>query len=237
MSNWIALGRARFARLTIAERIAGVVCVVVAAIGTYLMASGRLALVTGAGIPRSTVPIILLTCAAITFVYAHSLARLRKQVALAQRLEAAEQSVRQNPDKVAPVWESARLRLEVHFERNLAHSQAVFRVTVGVLLIGFLLVAYGIWQAIDRDSLLPASVLATSAGFLTEIVGAGLLVLYKSMVQQAGQHVSTLERINAVGMALQVLDSIPEGQELKHRLRRDLCLQIVSVLGEPRASH
>jgi hypothetical protein len=45
---------------------------------------------------------------------------------------------------------------------------------------------------------------------VTELIGATFLFLYRSTIQQAAGYAKTLERINSVGMAMQILDSIPE---------------------------
>ena len=46
---------------------------------------------------------------------------------------------------------------------------------------------------------------------------------------QASEYVATLERINAVGMAIQIADSIAEGDaKLKNKVRADLAAQILN---------
>jgi hypothetical protein len=116
----------------------------------------------------------------------------------------------------------------LYFERNLSQVRLIFWAILAVMLAGIGLIAYGVMQSLGKDSLLPASVLATSAGALTELVGGTLLVIYRSTTTQAQQYVSTLERIHAVGMALQVLDAIPEHDASKNKVRSDLALQILS---------
>jgi hypothetical protein len=56
--------------------------------------------------------------------------------------------------------------------------------------------------------------LATAiAGILSRFIGATILVIYRSTMQQASEFIAILERINTFGMALHVLDTIPEGIE------------------------
>jgi hypothetical protein len=46
------------------------------------------------------------------------------------------------------------------------------------------------------------------SGIITEFIGATFLFLYRSTIQQATNHIKTLERINSVGMAVKILDTI-----------------------------
>ena len=42
-------------------------------------------------------------------------------------------------------------------------------------------------------------------------IGATFLFIYRSTIKQAGSYSETLERMNSVGMAMQILDTIPDG--------------------------
>ena len=69
------------------------------------------------------------------------------------------------------------------------------------------------------------AVIATSSGVITEFIGATFILVYRSTIQQAVNYSKTLERINAVGMAMQILDTIPEGakiDDLKERTKAAL---------------
>lgn len=54
----------------------------------------------------------------------------------------------------------------------------------------------------------PYGIVAAASGAITEFIGASFLVMYKSTVTQAKDYVTVLERINAAGMALQVLETV-----------------------------
>jgi len=77
----------------------------------------------------------------------------------------------------------------------------------------------GIVQAIHApDSTLPA-VITGLAGALTEFIGATFLFMYRSTMKQALDYTKMLERMNSVGMAMQILDTIPDDAQannLKH---------------------
>jgi hypothetical protein len=72
-----------------------------------------------------------------------------------------------------------------------------------------------------------ASIVAAASGIVVQFIGATFLLIYKSTMEQARDYVTVLERINAVGMSIQILESI-EGEEPQMRnearsqLARDL---------------
>jgi hypothetical protein len=50
-----------------------------------------------------------------------------------------------------------------------------------------------------------------------------MMVIYRSTTAQANQYVEVLERMNMVGMAVQILDAIPEAEsELKNKTRAEM---------------
>jgi hypothetical protein len=56
------------------------------------------------------------------------------------------------------------------------------------------------------------------------------MVIYKSTMTQANEFMVILERINTVGMAVQVLDSIPEGEvALKNQSRTKIVELLLSA--------
>jgi hypothetical protein len=60
---------------------------------------------------------------------------------------------------------------------------------------------------------------------ITEFIGATFLFIYRSTIQQASSYSRTLERINSVGMAMQILDTMPDGakpDDLKNKTKAAL---------------
>jgi predicted PurR-regulated permease PerM len=126
-----------------------------------------------------------------------------------ERITQAELRVEAQPEKIKPAWDLARVTLESYFNRNLSQVSAIFWLSVGVMVIGFFIVIWGIWQAIQLpNSTLPA-VITGLAGVITELIGATFILIYRSTMEQAVTYTKTLERINSVGMAMQILDTIP----------------------------
>jgi len=54
------------------------------------------------------------------------------------------------------------------------------------------------------------------------------MVIYRSTMSQAKTFVQVLEKINTVGMAVQILDSLPDGAE-KNTTRTELVKLLLSV--------
>lgn len=137
--------------------------------------------------------------------------------------------VESEPEKITPVWEQSRIHLEEYILRNQSHVKSIFNITVAVMVIGFFIMAYGIIRIFSNDSIKPATI-TMAGGILTEFIGATLLIVYKSTIAQAASYVSTLERINSVGMSLQIVDQIPdEESDLKIKTKADIASKILDV--------
>lgn len=133
-----------------------------------------------------------------------------------------------NESRVQPAWDLARGTLEKYWQRNLWQNQSIFVSSVIAIVAGFCIFLYG---AIHPANISVAIVTVT-AGTVTQFVGATFLVVYRSTMSQAIKFNDTLERINSVGMAWYVIESMddktPHSHDLKNRVRGALALQIVS---------
>jgi hypothetical protein len=137
----------------------------------------------------------------------------------------AQLKVESQPEKTKPAWDLARATLESYFNRNLSQVTSIFWLSVLVMFAGFVVIVWGIAQAIQTpDSYTPAT-LAGLAGIITEFIGATFLFIYRSTIQQALDYSKTLERINSVGMAMQILDTMPDktdSEDLKSKTKATL---------------
>ena len=122
----------------------------------------------------------------------------------------AESKVEQQPERAKLAWDLARITLEAYFARNLSQINLIFWLSVSVMVAGFGILTWGIFQAISAQQSSLPSTLSVGAGLITEFIGATFLFVYKSTIQQAITYSQTLERINSVGMAMQILDTMPE---------------------------
>ena len=70
------------------------------------------------------------------------------------------------------------------------------------------------------------------AGVITEFIGATFLFIYRSTVRQAASYNQTLERMNSVGMAMQILDSISgESKEMQDLTKAEIVKLLVQQSG------
>jgi len=96
-----------------------------------------------------------------------------------------------------------------------------------MMMVGFCFVLAAVVMSLNHPEITPAAKVAALSGIITQFIGASFLVIYRSTMAQANEFMSVLERINTVGMAVQVLDSIPEANAaLKDKTRA----QIVELL-------
>src|SRR5579864_3792770 len=99
-----------------------------------------------------------------------------------------------------------RVKLEAYFDRNLSQVRMIFFVAVPVMVVGFAFVMWGVTLAISKPDSIKTSYIATISGIITEFIGVTFMVIYRSTMAQANQFMDVLERINTVGMAVQILD-------------------------------
>ena len=181
--------------------------------------------------PLEIILITLVFAGFFTFIYTtiRDTALLRTQ-SLAQTIaliEKAEQRAESEPTKAKPAWDLARVKLEAYFDRNLFQVNQVFWLAVVMMIVGFGFVLAAVMMSLNHSEVTPAAKVAALSGIIIQFIGATFVVIYRSTMAQANEFMSVLERINTVGMAVQVLDSIPEtNSALKDKTRA----QIVELL-------
>lgn len=126
-----------------------------------------------------------------------------------KRVVEAEKRVETAPQQAKPAWDLARATLDQYFQRNLGQIRLIFLLSVFVMLVGFLVICFGVVRAFQSPAALLPATIASSAGVITEFIGATFLFIYRSAIQQAVEYSKSLERINSVGMAMQILDTMP----------------------------
>lgn len=162
------------------------------------------------------------------FLYARQ--KSLRQAEAERKVDEVERRFEANPTEPRAAWDLARVKLEVYLNRNLNQGMAIFWLTLFVMTVGFGLIGAGVWKAYEDPAALSPSVLAAVAGVLVNIIGASFLVVYSSTMDQARGYVAILERINAVGMAVQILESIDSGKpDLKAAATADLSKQLLSL--------
>jgi nitrate reductase gamma subunit len=127
-----------------------------------------------------------------------------------RRIADMESRANSEPGKTKPAWDVARVTLEEYFNRNLNQLAEIFWLSVIVMVFGFGIILLGVRQSILSPDKVSAALITALSGVLTEFIGATFLVLYRSIMKQALQYTTCLERMNSVGMAMQILDTIPD---------------------------
>ncbi len=158
--------------------------------------------------------------------------RFRREQRVEQQVEALQTKVEAEPERLKFAWDLARVKLEAYFDRNLSQVNAVFVVAIIVMVAGFALISYAVVISISHPQSSAAYVSAI-CGIVTEFIGATFMLIYRSTMAQATSFMKVVERINAVGMAVQILDSIPEAEgQLKNQTRSEIVKLLLS--GGPR---
>jgi glycosyltransferase involved in cell wall biosynthesis len=130
----------------------------------------------------------------------------------------AQKIHREKPEKTKPVWDMAQLTIEIYFNRNLNQIRWIFWLSIAVMSLGFLLILYGVALGYQnpKENWSIAGIGGLS-GIITEFIGATFLFVYKSSIQQANKYTEILERMNFVGMAMQMLDSVNEENKISEQ--------------------
>lgn len=145
-----------------------------------------------------------------------------------RKIDQLEAEARANPEKSQLAWDAARSKLERYLDRNLNHGIWIFALTLLVMLCGFSFVVYGLQRALENPDRLPIAVVASASGVLISFIGGSFLLIYRSILGQAREYISVLERINAVGMALHVISNIPEEHaDLKYQATAQIATRLL----------
>ncbi len=178
---------------------------------------------------KQGVPVGLMAVSSLTILGIGAYRRAVASTARERVIREVEERARQSPDEPQAAWDLARLTLESYLSRNLRQVQWIFGLTVLVMLAGFGIIAYGIAQVYRSPETLKPSIVVTTSGILVEFIAATLLFVYRSTMEQARSYVGMLEKINAVGMSIQILDKMKSGDTDKFRAR--LAMRLLSLYG------
>jgi hypothetical protein len=147
-----------------------------------------------------------------------------------KKLADADRQMAANPERIKFAWDVARVKLEAYFDRNLIQVNLVFWVAVFVMAVGFGFVLFGVVLSLNQPKVTSTSLVAAISGIITQFIGATFMVIYRSTMAQANEFMGVLDRINSVGMAIQVLDSIPESEgQLKNATRAQIVELLIAV--------
>ena len=147
-----------------------------------------------------------------------------------EQIRAAEENYRKHPEKPQAAWHLAQTKLEAYLNRNLEHIQRIFQLIVLVIVGGWILIAVGIILLYADITNVSSSILAAASGAISQFIGVTLLLIYRTTIKQANNYVSILEKINVIGMSLQIIDSsnLPN-EESQANARIELSQKILSM--------
>ncbi|CAO4186154.1 TRADD-N-associated membrane domain-containing protein [Methylorubrum aminovorans] len=167
--------------------------------------------------------------------YGHIIEARRKS----DQIVKIETAAREHPDQPQLAWDAARARLENYLDRNLGQLGYIFWLTVFVMMVGFGMIIFGIIKAYDDPERMPASAIAATSGVFISFIGGSFLLVYRYILDQAKSYVTVLERINAVGMAVQVLGSISDDDRvLRNQSTAALAKQLLHLYAaDPHSLH
>ena len=102
---------------------------------------------------------ILLLGSAFAFVFFEIASSIRQarlahaflEAATEKKVAEAESKVEKSPEKAKFAWDLARLKLEAYFDRNLYQVDQIFKLSVAVMIVGFLLVGGAVIASINQS--------------------------------------------------------------------------------------
>jgi len=150
---------------------------------------------------------------------------------------AVQVKARENPERPEYAWDLARSKLERYLERNLYEVRAIFLLTTLVMLGGFAIVVFGLTRAFSAPADFPVSVVSAASGVLLSFIGGSFLLIYRSVLAQSASYVSIPERINAMGMVVQIASTVREtGEKLKAKTTAALARSLLTMYEPKRPS-
>jgi nitrate reductase gamma subunit len=173
---------------------------------------------------------IVISCVCTLAIIAYQ--SLKDDKELADEIKGKEDELEKNPERSKTAWDLATIKLESYLNRNLSQVRWIFFWSVLIMMIGFGIIGYGIFKVYENPDSSQPSILVTLAGVITQVIGATLLLIYKSTMAQAKDYVNVLERINAVGMSIQVIESLSkESGVLRDNAKAELAKELLKLYG------
>lgn len=177
------------------------------------------------------VGILLTILSVILFLIFYSFTLVQAEKETKKEIERVEERIKENPNESTAVWELAKLRLENYLNRNLLQLRSIFNWTMVIMIVGFVIIGYGIIKVYQGSYYIEPSKITILSGLLVEFIGATFLIIYKSTMEQAKEFINVLERINAVGMSVQIVDRIEGDQQLKNKTGAEIAKQLLELYG------
>ena len=173
-----------------------------------------------------TIGMLLILIGAVFALLVYLFQYAKDAVQKENKLVEVEKRVQENPKESQAAWELARIKLESYLDRNLSQVNAIFWLSAIVMIVGFVLIGFGVYFAYFNSINFKVSILTTSSGILVNFIGGTFLILYKATMAQAKDYVTILERINAVGMSVHILDTLKDEDISESNLKQETTASI-----------
>jgi hypothetical protein len=165
----------------------------------------------------------------LSFGIAQGSFEFHKAQAKTEAVNALEERARTEPAEPQLAWDLARIKLESYLDRNLNQVSSIYYLTLFVMVFGMGLISIGVWRAINEPAAIQPAALAALAGLIVQIIGGTFLLIYRSTMAQAKDYVIVLERINAVGMSINILGGVESATKLRDEARVQLSTNLLSM--------
>jgi hypothetical protein len=86
------------------------------------------------------------------------------------------QRAREHPNEPQAAWELAIIKLETYLNRNLRQIAWIFFLTLLVMIVGFVIVGYGVLKVYQSPDNFKPSIVVTLSGVLIEFIAADVLI-------------------------------------------------------------
>ncbi|WP_156924406.1 TRADD-N-associated membrane domain-containing protein [Derxia gummosa] len=129
---------------------------------------------------------------------------------ITQKIDAAESKSKEGPENSKASWDVARLTLEKHFLQNIEQASLIYKLSLLSMIFGFGIIMFGVVLSYTQPANNNSGILAAVSGVVSQFIGATFLLLYKSSINRTETQMKMMERINSVGMAMQILDTMTE---------------------------
>ena len=140
--------------------------------------------------------------------------------AIQDRIKDAQTKLDTNPESIRPAWDIAQNTLEDYMRQNIKQLDRIYSISLSSMRMGFALIFLSVVMSVFVPTNLSPALIGAVAGIITEFIAATFMVMYRSTVDQATIYLKTLEKINTVGMSMQVLDTVSK-QVDNHEHRQD----------------
>lgn len=150
------------------------------------------------------------------------------EAAVTKKVTQLQEEAKKEPEKVRFIWELTQVKFESYVDRNLRQIQWIFWISVIVMITGFGLILSALFIRSPYGD--QVKLVAAGSGIVTEFIGATFMLIYRSTITQAQSFVASLEKFNMVGMAMQVIDTIPDdAKEIKNDVKAEIARRLLGA--------